>query len=1154
MPQNHALHFERGLVCMELQRPRDAYDCFVRATKVNPSFQPAFVNTSAILEQQERFEEAMQWARKAAELKPDCPLAQYNLANTLRECGRVAEAIEHYERSAKLNPDYAKAKWNLGICHVLVGQFAEAWPMFELREVAEDVKIDKYTQPRWDGSSLTGKTIVIHAEQGIGDEVLFASCFGDVIAQAGKTIIVCEPRLANLFARSFPAATVHGWARRKDWSPMPFAERIDFQIPAGSLPLFLRNTPESFPQRDSFLIPDAARVAQWKLKLAQLGRGLKIGLSWRAGGKANEGRKRTIPLIEWRDILQTPGAHFVNLQYSDASEDLAAVKNGLGVTVHDWEEGDPLVDLDSYAAKIAALDLVISVGNAAVHLAGAVGTTAWTLLPRVPSWRWMVTGEVSPWYSSVRLFRQPKRREWTPVLEQIAVRLGDVAKKADGELAGDRIKSEIRAVMPQNEPPDAASLDPPADLGEAWMDAKELGNRQPHKLIEQYQQEAEAALRVENFAEAERLYREILSITPRHLKSHVGLGLVARETGRFDLAIRSLRRALNQYEPHAVNHTHLAAALTDAGRGADALNHARRAISLDAKYGLAQLELGRALQATGEHVAAMEAFNRALELSPGDAAAIAALSRSLIASGRIDQAMQMLRQAVKSSPGQPQYHLALGEALLEDQCFDEAERCLQKAIEFKPTLGEAHYQLARLLKQREEFSESIAANQRAVEFRPQWAAAWTHLAELQSAVGNFEACEVAFRRAVEFKPQSAELRSALAKALAEQGDHEQAVAECDRALQLQPTSAPVHVQRAHSLLQLGRLAEGWDELEWRLQPAGENSQFQLGAPHWDGSSLQGRSIAIISEGGPAEQIMFATCYPEVIRDAGKCVIVCPANFERLLRRSFSSATVLGFPAGAMQNWRLPAQITLDAQCAAGSLSRHLRRSADAFPKHARVLIADPEKVAAWQQRMAALGAGMKIGIAVQQGLQPTRQTESLTAWQPLLTAPGIQWIALDKRNERGLVQKVISQFDAKLRDWPDAVDLADADWLAAQIAAVDLVITADNAVAHLAGALGVPAWVVLERRSAWHWLADADDSGWYASVRLFRQSTFGDLRDLFRRLREELLKTTFRLDEQSKIGRPHASFPNGGATLQQSRKRHKDHSKENDEIRMMNDE
>ena len=227
----------------------------------------------------------MVWVRKAAKLKPDCPLAHYNLANQLRECGRVNEAVEHYQAAIRLQPNYIRAKWNLAICFVLLGRFSEAWPLHEVREEAQEVKLDQYSQPRWDGSPLVGKTIVVHAEQGIGDEVLFASCFPDVIAHAAKTILVCEPRLVKLFTRSFPQATVYGWARRKDWSPMPLAEPVDYQIPAGSLPLYLRSSPESFPHREQFLTADPDAVQQWRRRFAELGPGLKIGISWRPAAR-----------------------------------------------------------------------------------------------------------------------------------------------------------------------------------------------------------------------------------------------------------------------------------------------------------------------------------------------------------------------------------------------------------------------------------------------------------------------------------------------------------------------------------------------------------------------------------------------------------------------------------------------------------------------------------------------------------------------------------------------------------------------------------------------------------------------------------------------------------------------------------------------------
>jgi tetratricopeptide (TPR) repeat protein len=820
-PAHAVLYFERGLTWLEQNRHREAYECFLQSTRIDPKFQPAFVNVSAILEQQERVEEAMQWARHAADLKPNCFLAQYNLANTLRECGRVSDAIVHYNRAAELSPEYAKARWNLGISHVLLGHFDEAWPLFELREVAEEVKLDKYTQPRWDGSPLTGKTIVVHAEQGVGDEVLFASCFPEVISQAGKTILVCEQRLLKLFARSFPTATVHGWARRKDWSPMPIAEPVDFQIPAGSLPLHFRKSAESFPQRESFLIADSGLVAGWKRRFASLGDGLKIGVSWRAGGKANEGRKRTIPLTKWQEILTAPHVHFVNLQYSDSSDDLAEIKSQFGVQVHDWEQGDPLVDMDSYAAKVAALDLVISVGNAAVHLAGALGTPAWTMLPRVPSWRWMVTGEVSPWYSSVRLFRQPRRREWQPVIRQIAARLRDVSQVAADSATPEMRRQQILAVMPQNEPPEAAPIAVPQNRSDDWLDPNDLGSRQPLQIIQAFQQKADAAIESKDWATAEHAFREILQVTPRHLFAHAGLGRVALETGRTDLAIRSYQRALNVYEPHAVNHAQLAAALLDAERNEEALAHAARAMAIDPKSTIVQLLLARAFQAVQRHSDALAVFELLLHTTPEEVDVIAARCRSLVGVGRLDEALRTLKSH-RHLTSDPRLQVALGEALLDDQCFAEAERCFTTAIRLDQNSSAAHFQLARLYDARGDVELAIESCQQAIRSRPEWLSPQVLLTAVLGGNGQLFEAEIACRRALELGPENAELQVALANLLAEQSKHGAAIEMFDRTLDMFPDNAAAQQGRRNSLA-----------AELALQPAAFrlDDPAKIGRPH-----------------------------------------------------------------------------------------------------------------------------------------------------------------------------------------------------------------------------------------------------------------------------------------------------------------------------------
>jgi tetratricopeptide (TPR) repeat protein len=1121
-PEHSVLHFELGLTFLELKRHREAYECYLKSAQLNPSFQPACVNLSAILEQQERYEEAMVWARQAAKLKADCPLSHYNLANQLRECGRVAEAVEHYQTAIQLRPDYIKAKWNLAICYVLLGRFVDAWPLHEFRDEAEEVKLDKFTQPRWDGSPLAEKSIVVHAEQGIGDEVLFASCFPDMIAQGGKTILVCEPRLVKLFARSFPQATVYGWARHKDWSPMPLAESIDYQIPAGSLPLHFRTTAESFPQRERFLTADPDSVDQWRRRFAEFGLGLKIGISWRAGGKATEGRKRTINLIDWRDILTTSNVHFVNLQYGDVSEDVAQVERELGVHVHDFEQGDPLVDLDGYAAKIAALDLVISVGNAAVHLAGAMGTPAWTLLPRVPSWRWMVTGDVSPWYSSVRLFRQPQRCQWEPVLHQITARLKEVACFAAQGMSADAVAQQIRAVLPQNEPPDSSPIQPPSNPGPAWLDADQLSCRQPLEVIAALQEQAEQSYRSRHFAEAERLYREILQITPRHMKAHARLGLIARETGRLDLAIRSLQRALNIYEPHPDNHAHLAAVFTDAGRAPEALSHAQRSLELDPKLPPAHRELGRALQLLGNSADAIKTLHRTLQMSPGDTSAICALGQSLLVAGHIDEALELLRQAIQKSPNSPLLHLALGRVLLEDQCLDDAADCFHKALELQPSLGEAHHELARIFILRGQSEAAIAANRQALEHAPLYLPALSHLASLLRQHNALAEAESLYRRALELQPENALFHHGLGATLVELDRSGEALSQFDRALQLQPDDVAIHVDRARLLLQAQRFAEGWEEYQWRLRSGQQSRYTQFAQPLWNGSSLARQTILVHGEQSVANEIMFATCYPDVLQQAKRCVIVCEARLERLFRRSFPQALVLGVPQGSEHSWRLPENFSIDVQCSAGTLPHYLRKSAEEFPRQRQLLTADTDRVAAWQSQWATLGSGKKIGISWRTDhntLDSISRSLALAQWLPLLSMPGIHWINLQSGDYRGELA-ALSRQGVKICDQAETNRQYDLDNAAAMIAALDLVIAVDNTTAHLAAALGTPTWIVLPTPADWYWLTGRDDSVWYQSVRLFRQSGLQQSSEVFRQLREELLKRSFRLDEKSRIGPP----------------------------------
>jgi len=182
--------------------------------------------------------------------------------------------------------------------------------------------------------------------------------------------------------------------------------------------MFFRPGLDSFPDRKSFLQPNPALLEIWRKRFAEIGESIKIGISWRGGSRESMKASRSIDHQSWKPVLQSD-AHFVNLQYGDCTADIKQFEQVSGVHIHDWEDADPLTDLDNFAAQISALDLVISIDNSTVHFAGAVGVPTWVLTPKVPDWRWMLERDDSPWYPAVRLFRQNGNGKWSDVISKV---------------------------------------------------------------------------------------------------------------------------------------------------------------------------------------------------------------------------------------------------------------------------------------------------------------------------------------------------------------------------------------------------------------------------------------------------------------------------------------------------------------------------------------------------------------------------------------------------------------------------------------------------------------------------------------------------------------------------------------------------------------
>ena len=387
------------------------------ALRRDRSFYEAWTSLGLVYRRTHRSAEALECYERAIVLNPRDVESMTNRAIALHDLGRLDEASEAYEAVLALAPGHAVARFHRGLALLAKGEYDEGWRDYELRLVSSDRPPQKPVAPRWEGAPLAGHSILVRGEQGLGDQIMFASCLPQLIEDAGSCTIECAPGLVSLFSRSFPEARV--LASGADAAP---DSRYDYEVPLGSLPMHYRRSGQDFPRHTGYLKADPVRTRDWRGRLTTLGPGLKIGLSWRGGTALSRVALRSIPLEGWERLFALAGVRFVSLQYTEgAASELAALERAGGPAVTHWQEA--IDDYDETAALISALDLTISVCTSVVHLAGAIGRPVWVLAPEAAEWRYGTQGEAMPWYPSARIFRQEQLGDWDPVMRRVAAEL-----------------------------------------------------------------------------------------------------------------------------------------------------------------------------------------------------------------------------------------------------------------------------------------------------------------------------------------------------------------------------------------------------------------------------------------------------------------------------------------------------------------------------------------------------------------------------------------------------------------------------------------------------------------------------------------------------------------------------------------------------------
>jgi tetratricopeptide (TPR) repeat protein len=388
-----------GLVLQKIHRPRDALEYYLRARAIDGA---------------------------------DAELLN-NLGIVFQDLGRLDDAVASYDAAIAQKPDFTLALWHRSLAYLLQHDFARGWPDYELRLQSADRPQRTVDFARWRGDAPAGKKLLVFAEQGLGDEIMFASCIPDLAAAGAHCVIECSPKLETLFRRSFPQATVYAAHAGAAMPPAVRDAGIAMQIPIGSLPLYFRRAREDFPRHAGYLQADPQRINAWRERLAALGPGLKVGIAWQGGTHKSRRPVRSMQLEKWLPLLRVQGVHLIDLQYTNCSEELAALRLATGVHVHSWPE--VRADYEETAALVVALDLVVSVCTAVIHLGGALGRPVWVMAPYSPEWRYGIAGDGMPWYPSVRVFRQSAYGEWDAVIDKVAQSLRELSSNAAGAAA-----------------------------------------------------------------------------------------------------------------------------------------------------------------------------------------------------------------------------------------------------------------------------------------------------------------------------------------------------------------------------------------------------------------------------------------------------------------------------------------------------------------------------------------------------------------------------------------------------------------------------------------------------------------------------------------------------------------------------------------------
>ena len=558
--------------------------------------------------------------------------------------------------------------------------------------------------------------------------------------------------------------------------------------------------------------------------------------------------------------------------------------------------------------------------------------------------------------------------------------------------------------------------------------------------IDEKFQQAVAFHQAGQLAQAERMCKQILRYNSQNAEAFHFLGIIACQTGKYPVAV-------------------------------DLIIHA---IEIDSKQSPFYYSLANALREQGKFMEAIEAYQQAIRIQPNHADAYNNLGTIFINQNRIDDAIEAYQQAIQIQPNQGEAYYNLGNALHRQEKLEEAIEAYQQAIRIQPNYADAYNNLGVVLIDHEKLEESVQIYQKTLEIQPNYADAYNNL-------GN---------------------------ALREQGKLEESIRIFQKAIYIQPNYAEAHNNLAMTLLLKGDFKNGWKQYEWRRQC--DNFPFEkrdFPQPFWEGTDPKDKSILVWTEQGIGDEIMFSSILPDLLNRNANVIVESDTRMVSLFQRSFPKIRFI--PRQNPPNSQL-LNTTVDYQTPIGSLGKWFRTDKNSFILNRNTYLrACPKKTSEIRKKYQELakekiliGISWKsTGINQRQTYSKKKKSTLLEHWQPVLAQRNYYFINLQYGNVKQELNEFQKHNNLKIHQDEEINSLSSLDDFAAQISALDLVISTSNTTVHLAGALGKQVWTLLPHIPDWRWTLEREDTLWYPKMRLFRQHRIGDWSDVFQQVK-----------------------------------------------------